>query len=163
MHHGSDPSRRRAPDVVECVFNETGELLWRVEMLTRLAATLLSFVALSWATPTIAQEPSQWLLGEWSGTQRGGAGAGTKVDVEFKERSGEIHWELFVKSSETLSRAVGTAKIADNVVTMNGKYTSGSAAGNGLSYSLTRNGDVLTGTGRGMSLSEFAVSWKKSR
>ena len=114
----------------------------------------------------VAQPPAQsdpkWLLGEWAGTQKGGTGA-TNVDVEFKERTGEIQWELFVKDSYGLSRAVGTAIIADNVVTMNGKYTSGAAAGNGLSYSLTRNGEGLTGTGRGMSPIEFVVSWKKSK
>jgi hypothetical protein len=111
-------------------------------------------------SPAPIGENSKWLLGEWKGTQSGGVST-SGVEVEFKDENGQVRWELFVKTTGGLSRAVGAATITGDAVTMDGKYTSGSASGSALTYSLTRTGDALTGSGRGLALSSFSVSWKK--
>jgi hypothetical protein len=112
-------------------------------------------------SPAAIGENLQWLLGEWKGTQSSGGAFTGDVEVVFKDENGQVRWELFVKTRTGLSRAVGAATIAGDAVTMDGTYTSGAASGSALTYSLTRTGDALTGSGRGRGLAAFSVSWKK--
>ena len=123
---------------------------------------VVSTVAIAQQPPTASGDAdATWLLGEWKGTQSSGRSA-AQVEIAFKAQDGQIHWELFVRTSEGgLSRAIGLATVSGDSITLDGKYTSGSASGSGLSYSLTRNGDLLTGAGRGRSLTSFSASWKK--
>ncbi|MEK6666654.1 MAG: hypothetical protein AABZ20_09545, partial [candidate division NC10 bacterium] len=86
----------------------------------------------------------------------------TRVTVEFKD--GGNSWELELTSGGCKwSKARGSAKVSGNAVEMKGEYYQpyGPCRPTSLSYSLTRAGDVLEGTGIGAANTPFRVSWKK--
>lgn len=86
----------------------------------------------------------------------------TRVTVEFK--NGGNSWELGVASGACKwSKARGSARVSGNAVEMKGEYyqPTGPCRPTYLSYSLTRAGDVLEGTGIGAANRPFQVSWKK--
>ena len=75
----------------------------------------------------------------------------------------EIIQRRFASGACQWSKARGSAKVSGNAVEMKGEYyqPTGPCRPTYLSYSLTRAGDVLEGTGIGAANRPFRVSWKK--
>ncbi len=112
-----------------------------------------------------AETDAAWLIGTWKGDQSNALsapGREGKVEITFS-RSGEvIRWELYVRtfiSSGSFYKADGVAKVSENHVALQGRYT-GIATAN-LTYSLMRRGDILEGMGIGASNSPLRVSLTK--
>lgn len=130
-------------------------------VLLALVFTIASSCATAAPTPPLAAPPSDiaWLIGTWMWNQQALIGAYTalypaKVTIEFKyHEGGDIRWELTVALQSGLgvygrhSQAEGSATVSDDKVALKGRYVSGSRKN--LSYDLTRNGDILEGTGIG--------------
>jgi|SRR3990170_2764525 len=117
-----------------------------------------------WGGVAFTQEnDTRWLVGVWEGTTTMSASQ-TRVTVEFK--NGGNFWELEIASGAcTGSKARGSAKVSGNAVEMKGEYyqPTGPCRPTSLSFSLTRVGDVLEGTGIGAANRPAQVSWKKVR
>ncbi len=133
-----------------------------------LFTVLVMVVALISALPAIAQEDqtdTKWLFDIWEGESRirQAFAPQTKVRIEFKEKAGEIRFETLLTSSSSFvhgSRARGTAKVSADAVAMQGEYYAGGLTG-GVSYFLTRKGDLLDGTGIGGGNIPFSISLRK--
>lgn len=107
----------------------------------------------STAIPSVSKSvtPSDiaWIIGTWKGDQAGGGFAGSPsiLDFTFSIQGDSVTWDLVVTQRITRPLwAVGIAKIIGNQVTLSGYFISGPVIGN-VSYSLTRNQDVLEGMG----------------
>lgn len=107
----------------------------------------------------LAQETdTKWLIGVWTGEQ-------TRVpwecrsEVEFNAEGGAIGWEITVLCMGRELRGRGSAKVSGDTVEMKGQYYAGEM-GN-LLYSVTRNGNLLEGTGNSAMNVPFRVSWGK--
>lgn len=136
----------------------------RALLATIAAALVLAFVH----GPSVAQQDTKWLFGKWGGEQWSGSGPShdrTRVEVVFRDQSGNIEWELEIVSTIGRgfgSKAVGTATLSGESLSIQGKYIAGEATGASLSYSLQRKGEnELAGTGLGRTQAVFNVAWKK--
>jgi hypothetical protein len=119
---------------------------------------------MTFCTSSFSQETdTKWLVGVWEGESRPSRFQPYQVRVELKDEAGEIRFETLLTSPTPFvhgSRARGTAKVSGDAVTMQGEYYAGGVKG-GVSYSLTRKGDLLEGTGIGGTNIPFSVSLKK--
>ena len=131
------------------------------QLLTIIGLTLVTALAgVGFAQDT----DTKWLVGVWEGESRPGAGfQPSQMRVEFKDDKGEVRFETLLTSIYPLvhgSRARGSATVSGDAVTMRGEYFAGRLMG-GVSYSLTRKGDVLEGTGWGATNVPFKVFLSK--
>jgi len=132
--------------------------------LHRLVSALFLALVLAVGEVGLGQETdTRWLIGIWKGQQTRTAYT-TQVEAEFKSEGGEVRWDLEVTTQNAqTSKARGTAKVSGETVTMQGQYYAGPACCWGLSYTLSRKGNVLEGTGIGANSATFQVYWRKGK
>jgi hypothetical protein len=108
------------------------------------------------AEPTVVPAVAS-LDGTWKGTQVRGAGF-ANIEITF---TGE-KWTLDGESPARGTRSGAQGSVVSNdgkLIRLKGAYTSGNAVG-GITYELTRDGDVLSGSGIGVS-GQLTVQPKK--
>lgn len=124
----------------------------------------LIVVSVAFAGIATAQETNvKWLLGVWEGQSQAGVYQPTQVQLEFREEKGEVRYESYLTSpyaSVHGSKARGLAKVSGDTVTCEGEYFEGRMRGR-TSYTMTRNGDRLEGTGVGATNIPFSIWLKK--
>jgi hypothetical protein len=110
----------------------------------------------------IDRRPVEWFLGGWDGRHwvQGRPELTSQLDLKLVDR--ELRWDLAFKTSAGSFYAEGTATlIGDTQLELRGYYVAGATRNRALSFSLTRRGDFLEGTGIGTDNMVFQASYRK--
>jgi hypothetical protein len=111
---------------------------------------------------TTDRRPVEWFLGTWDGRQWRDGRPELASQLELKMVDRELRWDLSFRTSSGQFNAEGTATlIGDTQLELRGYYVSGAIRNRTLSFSLTRRGDLLEGTGIGTDNIVFQASYRK--
>jgi len=102
----------------------------------------------------------QWFLGNWQGRQwREGTGEVLTTLLELKHVGHEVRWEMFTPPRQYM--ATGTATLIGERLELRGSYFGGSTPNRVLTLTLTKTGETLEGTGRGLENVPFLASYQR--
>jgi hypothetical protein len=92
--------------------------------------------------------PLKWFLGSWEGRQWRERASDVFTLLELKQVGAELRWEMFTTRRQYM--ATGTATLIGERLELRGWYIGGSTSNRALSLTLTKTGERLEGTGRGL-------------
>jgi len=104
--------------------------------------------------------PLKWFLGSWQGRLWREGGRDSVATLLYLKQDGpELRWEMFTLRREYL--ATGTATLSGERLELHGLYIAGRTSNRAISLTLTKTGEALEGTVRGMESLPFLASYRR--